>query len=225
VQTPLLGFQRTRAGLFVPSPVGLSGFTRQGMDQRKKPLGLLAFGPGSVGPVFSGAEGRWAVTANGAVSGAVSNAFAYLTQPIRPLSGKWYWEVQVAGGGNFLLAGIMSNIVNPGAFMGYSTTNFGWYNSGPTSWAAAPATNGNLTGFSALAAGDTLGVLYDSDAATLSFRRNGAYSGTSDTTGIPAVPVYPGVAVQLSTVTTFTLRYGLGNTNYALPSGHKHYGA
>lgn len=36
MQTPLLGFLRTRAGLFVPGPANLTGFTRQGMDTRKK---------------------------------------------------------------------------------------------------------------------------------------------------------------------------------------------
>ncbi len=46
MQTPLLGFRPTRQGLFVPDPVGLAGFERQGMDQAKK-----GFDPSKIGGV------------------------------------------------------------------------------------------------------------------------------------------------------------------------------
>lgn len=48
MQTPLLGFLQPRAGLFTPAPAGLSGFTRQGMDARKKDNVLPFVGVASV---------------------------------------------------------------------------------------------------------------------------------------------------------------------------------
>ena len=219
------GFQRSPKGLFVPSPGGLPGFQRQGLDQRKKSTDLApAFGPGSVGPQWSGGGGKFNVVVNAAVSGAVANAFMYLPKAIKPLSGAWYWEVQVYGSGSWALIGIADNILNPGFYMGYSSINYGWYNSGPAAWAKSPATGGDLTGFAAMVAGDTLGVLYNSNTATLSFLLNNVYSGTSDTTGIASNPMYPTVAIQIGAVTSFDVRFGAGNTKYSLPNGFKHYG-
>lgn len=37
------GFQRTQSGLYAPSPGGLPGFQRQGMDQRKKNASVAGF--------------------------------------------------------------------------------------------------------------------------------------------------------------------------------------
>jgi hypothetical protein len=70
MQTSLLGFRPTRQGLFVPDPVGLAGFERQGMDQAKKNRNAwrdyggyrdqITNGPnGYAGRLWDGAIMRW----------------------------------------------------------------------------------------------------------------------------------------------------------------------
>ena len=91
------GFQRNIRGLIAPGAGGLSGFQRQGLDQRKKSTDIApAFGPGSLGPQWSGGGGKFNIIVNGAVSGAVANAFMYLPKAIKPLTGAWYWEGAVS---------------------------------------------------------------------------------------------------------------------------------
>ncbi|MFY8164323.1 MAG: hypothetical protein ACOVKC_08815 [Brevundimonas sp.] len=217
MQTGMRGFQRQASGLLAPAR-SLNGFVRQSMTPTKKVTSLLGFGPASRGPRFSGSEGRWLVTNNSAVDGAIPNAFAYLTKAILPSTGTWYWEVSLIGSAGWLLHGVAWNIVNPGGYSGYFSTNAGFYSSANASWAQAPGTNGDFSLAPAVAAGDAMGVFYNSNTGALDFSLNGSLMGAPPITTLPAVPMYPIFSIQGTNITAIDIRYGLNNPRYPQPT-------
>ncbi len=220
----VLGFQRAKSGLYVPSPGGLPGFQRQGMDQRKKntfhshPL----FGAGSPEPSYALlAPGKFAVPAQD----GVANAYVILSSPIKSGSGAWYWEAKVLGSGNYLLWGVARTPPwTATTYGGYPSRNYGWYNTSPSLWAEPPATAGTLNGAGTkLAANDIMGFLYDSNARTLAFYKNGALATSAPTSGIAAVDLFPLFAFQVGGIAGAEIHLGAENCVYPAPPGAKYY--
>lgn len=221
----VLGFQRTKSGLYVPSPGGLPGFQRQGMDQRKKntfssrPL----FGAGSPTPDYALlAPGKFTVPVQ---DGSIANAYVLLSSPIKSGSGVWYWEAKALGGGASLLWGVAQTPPWPTTtYGGYPSRNYGWYNSGPTLWAETPAAAGTLNGAgTALAANDIMGFLYDSNAHTLDFYKNGARATSAPTSGLAAADMFPLFAFQVGSIAGAEIHLGAENCVYPAPPGAQYY--
>ena len=213
----VLGFQRAKSGLYVPSPGGLPGFQRQGMDQRKESAGSICtvlFGSGTVGGTYSRTAAGYRVPF---INGSVSNAFAYLSTAIKPNTGKWYWEARPITNGKWALWGLAQNLT-PGDYGGYpSSVNHGFYNLGHL-W--SQATVGTPWSLATAAANDVLGFIYDSGAGTFYISLNGLVGG--QITGMASVDMYPLMAFQNGGITAGDFIFGSACA-YA-PGGVKFYG-
>lgn len=130
------GFQRTQAGLYSPSPRGLAGFQRQGMDQRKKGGGTpivfkgsdfslsgatsvskAFFAPaiGDVVVVWCGASGGGSQTLTTAGGGRVWN-YTPVVWGAHGYTSAYFWQV--------LDALDVANTWNLGGAAGYEVTAY-----------------------------------------------------------------------------------------------------
>lgn len=211
------GFQQTKSGLYVPSPGGLVGPQRQGMDQRNKSAGptcTVLFGSGTVGGTYSQTASGFRIPF---IDASVSNAFAYLSTAIKPNTGTWYWEARPITTGNYVLWGLAQNLT-PGSYGGYlPSVNHGFYNLGHL-W--SQATVGTPWSLGAAAANDVLGFMYDSDAHTFDVSLNGVVGG--QITSMASVDMYPLMAFQNGGITAGDFIFGSACA-YA-PGGVKFYG-
>ena len=132
---------------------------------------------------------------------------------IYPDTGKWYWETEVGNAIGYVFIGIGDTNTTRkelGVGMeGWSITQasrrFSKQTGGGTTWGSGSKTFTN---------GDVIGCLYDSDAGTLTWYKNGTLFGISHNANIPKIPVHPmwcndtsggivNVRFKLSTMTNF----------------------
>jgi hypothetical protein len=106
--------------------------------------------------------------------GATVLSTARATQAL-PLSGKWYWEVYISAVGNQIALGVCGSA--------QPLNNYPYSSSVGYSYISTSGNAGNNAGSVAYGAtfttADLIGVLYDADAATLSFYKNNSTQGTA----------------------------------------------
>lgn len=225
-QTPLLGFQRGRAGLFVPSPGCLTGFQRQGMDQRKKSAAATVWDATTItGTIALDITRRQCSSGGG---------FENVKSTTTKTTGKFYFEAKnvLGGAGGGGIPGV--GVVGVGLAGGTYLTNNGGVDFLPygESRSAANVVIGTFAAWSS--AGDVLSVAVDLGARLIWGRVNGGawanggdpVAGTGGATmgGLSASgPV--AIAGMPSATCTFELNTGqVANAGGPTPAGFSMWG-
>jgi len=149
-------------------------------------------------------------------TGSGSPAFRNIAGTIGVSSGKWYWEVNYAGGGTFLLVGITDSATLPTKYTGETAGSYAYYSTGQK------VNNGSLAAYGAsYTTNDVIGVALDMDAGTITFYKNNvsqgqAYSGITGT-------VFPAIGRDGTSNAQFIqpVNFGQRAFAYTAPSGFK----
>ena len=125
-------------------------------------------------------------------------------------SGKWYWEVQVVSGGNYVVGigtGTFSNSTS--AFTAYAG-GYGYVDNGNKQ------NNGTAVAYGGtMAAGDIIGVAFDATAGSLTFYKNNTSQGVAYT-GLTNGPYFPAASCQSSVMVA---NFGQRPFTYTPPTG------
>ena len=125
-------------------------------------------------------------------------------------SGKWYWEVQVVSGGNYVVGigtGTFSNSTS--AFTAYAG-GYGYVDNGNKQ------NNGTAVAYGGtMAAGDIIGVAFDATAGSLTFYKNNTSQGVAYT-GLTNGPYFPAASCQSSVMVA---NFGQQPFSYTPPTG------
>ena len=125
-------------------------------------------------------------------------------------SGKWYWEVQVVSGGNYVVGigtGTFSNSTS--AFTAYAG-GYGYLDNGNKD------NNGTQVAYGGtMAAGDIIGVAFDATAGSLTFYKNNTSQGVAYT-GLTNGPYFPAASCQSSVMVA---NFGQQPFSYTPPTG------
>lgn len=128
-------------------------------------------------------------------TGAASTGQSVITTYPTPVTGSWAWEVTVASltSPSVGVTGMWGSISPVASF--YNTVSGYSYRS-----SGEKVTNGTVAAYgAAYSAGDVIGHVYDADAGTLTFYKNGVSQGVAFTS-IPAIGYFPAVCDTGSTV-------------------------
>ena len=126
-------------------------------------------------------------------------------------SGKWYWEVQVVSGGNYVVGigtGTFSNSTS--AFTAYAG-GYGYVDNGNKQNNGTPVAYGGT-----MAAGDIIGVAFDATAGSLTFYKNNTSQGVAYT-GLTNGPYFPAASCQSSVMVA---NFGQRPFTYTPPTGY-----
>lgn len=192
----------------VDTPTGYGIDTGQGGEVRGNYATWSSIGgPGSSTSTLTPSNGNLDLVA--ANSGRWGSA-------IWPMSsGKWFWEVTIAGAGVGPNLGIVSAAMGKADNLYLRTPAVTYY--GLTGNRYKNNDGGSAFG-ATYGAGDVIGVAFDADNLTVQFYKNGASQGT--VTGVTAGTYYPAFGTE-SSPNTGSLNAGQRAFSYTAPSGFK----
>jgi hypothetical protein len=125
-------------------------------------------------------------------------------------SGKWYWEVQVVSGGNYVIGVATGTFTNAtSAFTAYAG-GYGYVDNGNKQ------NNGTSVAYGGtMSAGDIIGVAFDASAGSLTFYKNNTSQGVAYT-GLTNGPYFPAGSCQSSVM---VFNFGQRPFTYTPPTG------
>jgi len=137
-------------------------------------------------------------------------------------SGKWYWEIEVVGVGNYRFVGIAQSGYPTDEYVGRQSTGYGYYSTDGRIFNNMVGTAyGNLYGN-----GDIIGVALDMDNARVFFAKNGVWQNGGDpvtgtnpaASGIAATTWYPADSLN-GNLQEHTIVGYLSRMTYTPPAG------
>lgn len=129
-------------------------------------------------------------------------------------TGKWYWEV-LKGSAN-INVGIGTSKASPNNFIGFDAFGYSYISNG------TKLTNNSAVAYGATSTtNDIISVLFDADAGSLSFWKNGVDQGVAFS-GLAATDYFPAIADGSSgAVENATINFGQRPFSYSPPSDYK----
>ena len=129
-------------------------------------------------------------------------------------SGKWYWEVTVSAIGSTNVDIGVADSAWDRTYVGSASSSWGYFSSGQK------YNNGSASSYGAsYTTGDTIGVAFDADGATLTFYKNGSSQGQAFTGVSGSNPIFPAVSGQTSSA--LACNFGQRPFAYTPPTGFK----
>lgn len=174
---------------------------------------LSSYTSGFVGTISNG--GLEYTRGSTAAHGSVSATFAL------PTTGKWYWEVTACSSTNNEVIGVADLKNNPqlpasGTELGGRSGDYMYRSS------AASVSGGTTVAYGAsYTSGDVISVLWNSDAGSIEFYKNGISQGTAYTGIVQALGRYFPAASSAETSLTDKFNFGQRAFAYTVPAGYK----
>jgi hypothetical protein len=127
-------------------------------------------------------------------------------------SGKWYFEMQVISGGNYVAGVATGAATNASGQFGAYATGYGYVDNG------TKVNNGTATAYGGtMSANDIIGVAFDADAGSLTFYKNGVSQGVAFSS-MPSATYFPAMSCASSVMVA---NFGQRAFSYTAPSGYQ----
>lgn len=147
------------------------------------------------------------------VAASVNSVWTSVRSTISKSSGKWYWELTLAGTSPVVISPIAKSTAGLNDFLGADANGWGYYSADGKKYTGGL---GSVYG-ATYTAGAVIGFALDMDAGTLTMYKNNVSQGTM-VTGLSG-EIFAGCSVQ-NTGFTVTANFGATALTYTPPAGY-----